>query len=113
VVLEAFREGTPVVVRELGPYPQIIEESGGGLMFRDAEGLRAALARLADDGGLRARLGERGRRAVETLWSEETAVGAYLDLVRRTAMSRSRPDISAKVDALTPSFAGADGTSAQ
>jgi len=112
VVLEAFREGTPVVVRELGPYPQIIEESGGGLLFRDPNELRAALARLAGDGALRARLGASGQRTVETRWSEDTAVAAYLELIRRTAKSRSRPDISAKVDAL-PGVAKADATRAQ
>ena len=39
ILLEAFREGTPVIARRLGPYPEIIEQSAGGLMFRDAREL--------------------------------------------------------------------------
>ena len=34
VVLEAFAEKTPVVVRDLGALPELVAESGGGLVFR-------------------------------------------------------------------------------
>jgi glycosyltransferase involved in cell wall biosynthesis len=100
VVLEAFCQRTPVIARDLGPYPQIIEESGGGLLFRTGEELRSALLGLARNAELRARLGAQGRRAVETRWSEESAVCAYLALVSQTARARARPDVAAKVERL-------------
>ena len=105
VVLEAFREGTPMIARNLGPYPQIIEESGAGLLFRDERELASALARLAGDDALRQRLGAQARREVRTRWSEETAVSAYLELIRITALSRSREDIARKVGQLTATAA--------
>src|SRR5207302_6093572 len=33
VVLEAFHERTPVVVRDFGALPELVAESGGGLVF--------------------------------------------------------------------------------
>jgi glycosyltransferase involved in cell wall biosynthesis len=110
VVLEAFREGTPVIARDLGSYPQIIEESGGGLLFRDSDDLRSAFLSLISDPDLRARFGASGRRAVETRWSEQTAIDSYLDLVKRTALARQRSDIAAKVDLLAAAAVAHEAT---
>ncbi|MEO8302733.1 MAG: glycosyltransferase family 4 protein [Betaproteobacteria bacterium] len=107
VLLEAFGQGTPVIARNRGSYAQIVEESGGGLLFDDGESLRSAILRLAGDADLRARLGAKARSAVETRWSEETAVAEYLALVRATALARSRGDVAAKVDGLTSVAAAA------
>ena len=65
VVLEAFHERTPVVVRDLGALPELVAESGGGVVFRDADELVAAARRSARDrrGGSRDELGENGHRA--------------------------------------------------
>src|ERR671932_1703874 len=41
VVLEAFDEGTPVIVRDLGALPELVAVSGGGLVFRTEEELVA------------------------------------------------------------------------
>ena len=30
VLIEAFRQGSPVIARRLGPFPEIVERSGGG-----------------------------------------------------------------------------------
>ncbi len=43
VVLEAFRDGAPVVARRRGPYPEMIEHSGGGAAVRDTRGTRAGV----------------------------------------------------------------------
>jgi glycosyltransferase involved in cell wall biosynthesis len=101
VALEAFREATPIVARRLGPYPQIVEESGGGLLFADAAQLREALTLLIQNETLRDRLGAAGRSAIETRWSEETAMGDYFDLIKATALARSRPQVAAKIDLLS------------
>ena len=89
VLLEAFREGTPVIARNLGAYPQIIEESGGGLLFRDSQDLRSALLQIANSAELRGSLGARGRQALETRWSEETAM-APMSTGQGTAIARLR-----------------------
>lgn len=100
VALEAFREATPVIARDLGPYPQIVEESGAGLLFDDAASLKAAIAALMGDRAYRDRLGAAGRAAIETRWSETTAINAWLDLVRSIAAGKGREDTVRRVDAL-------------
>lgn len=102
VALEAFREATPLIARDLGPYRQILEESGGGLLFEDAAGLKAAMRRLVEDPALRDRLGAAGRRAVETRWSERTAIDAWLGLVRDIATAKGRTQTARGAEALLP-----------
>lgn len=94
-VIEAFRENLPVVARAIGPLPEMIECSGGGLLFQTPEELRSALARLAADPELRGRLGRSGREAWRTRWSEEVVVPRYLDLVAREAEKKGAGDVLA------------------
>lgn len=100
VTLEAFREATPVVARDLGPYRQIVEESEAGLLFDDRASLASALAVLAGDRALRDRLGTSGKAALSTRWSEATAVGAWLDLVRSLALKKGKDETVRRIDAL-------------
>jgi glycosyltransferase involved in cell wall biosynthesis len=100
VMLEAFRESTPVIARDLGPYPQIVEESGAGLLFNTADELRAALMRLATEPGLRERLGAAGRKALEARWSEAVVIDSYFDLIADLAARRGRPAVAQKAAAM-------------
>jgi glycosyltransferase involved in cell wall biosynthesis len=100
VALEAFREGTPIIARNLGPYPQIAEESQAGFLFDDEAGLRAAIAALAGDPELRDRLGASGRAALAERWTEKTAIDEWLALVRSIAVKKGQGDTVRKIDAL-------------
>ncbi len=64
--LEAMANGVPVVLPDHGSLTEIVEETGGGLLFPadSTPGLVAALRRLADDPAERRRLGDRGRESV-------------------------------------------------
>jgi glycosyltransferase involved in cell wall biosynthesis len=88
VVLEAFAEGTPVVVRNLGALPELVEESGGGLVFETGEELVQAIERLAFDESLRRSLGARGLAARQGVWSEARHLEQYLDLIDRRRRAR-------------------------
>lgn len=90
-VIEAFREGLPVVARSIGPLPEMVESSGGGLVFITPGELRSALERLAADPALRARLGSAGREAWRKRWSEEVVVPRYLEIVAREAAKKGDP----------------------
>jgi glycosyltransferase involved in cell wall biosynthesis len=65
-VLEAMAAGTPVVQPRTGSFPELVETSGGGLLYDSVgpDGLAPTLARLMDEPGLRARLGKSGQAAV-------------------------------------------------
>jgi glycosyltransferase involved in cell wall biosynthesis len=100
VALEAFREGTPVIARNLGPYPQIIEESQAGLLFDDEAGLRDAITALASDPAYRDRLGAAGQAALAERWTETTAIDEWLTLVRSVAERKGLKDTVQRIDAL-------------
>ena len=42
ITLEAFARQTPVIARDIGPLPEVVNESGGGLLFRNDAELRQA-----------------------------------------------------------------------
>ncbi len=88
VALEAFRAGVPIVARNLGPFPEIIETSGAGLLFDTASDAVAAVQRLADDSALRSMKGARGRASFEAHWSEKAGLGAYFNLIAGIAASK-------------------------
>ncbi len=98
VVLEAFREGTPVIARNRGPLTEIINSSGGGLLFNTVNELREAVDCLARDPTLRTRLGEAGRQAHRTLWSEPIILPRYLALIKQVATQRGFTRVAAKID---------------
>jgi glycosyltransferase involved in cell wall biosynthesis len=77
VVLEAFAQRTPVIVRDLGALPEPVRESGGGLVYRSEEELGEAMERLQGDSELRAELGARGHAAWLERWSEQPHVDGY------------------------------------
>ncbi len=88
VVLEAFAEGTPVVVRDLGALPELVKESDGGLVFDSTDGLVSALARITNDPTLRRRLGANGRAARHDVWSEDAHLDQYFALIDRHRRAR-------------------------
>jgi glycosyltransferase involved in cell wall biosynthesis len=102
VILEAFRHGTPVVARNLGPFPEIIGASGGGVLFDSDAELPAVLADVQRTPGRRAELSRRARQAAETLWSEETVLAGYLAVVRREAARLGRARILERLPASAP-----------
>jgi glycosyltransferase involved in cell wall biosynthesis len=88
VVLEAFREETPIVARALGPFPEIVARSQGGLLFTTEAELRSALDVLATDSARRDAMGRAGARAFNEHWHESVAMDRYLGLIREIAQRR-------------------------
>jgi glycosyltransferase involved in cell wall biosynthesis len=91
VVLEALSVGTPVIASRNGALPELVESSRGGLLFDDQRELRLAMSRLAVDDELGARLGERGRSAVASVWSESRHLERYLGLIEDCGAAARRP----------------------
>jgi glycosyltransferase involved in cell wall biosynthesis len=102
VVLEAFREGTPIIARDLGPYPEIIDKTGGGLLFSDAASLRDALYRLVTVPGLARELGQRGLDGFQANWSEDVALGVYFDVIQSVAQRKGMQALQTKLKPFAP-----------
>lgn len=92
-LVEAFRQGTPVIARRIGPFPEILAHANGGELFDDSAGLMAAATRFVRDPAYRDRLGASARSAYEVTWSEEAIVPRYLEIVAR-ARARHHPERS-------------------
>ncbi len=88
VLVEAFRFQTPVIARRIGPFPEIVDESSGGLLFSNEAELLAAMARLQQDAGLRDELGSNGYRACRERWSEDVVINRFVDLVAEARQNR-------------------------
>jgi len=89
IIIEAFRQGTPVVARRIGPFPEILERAGAGDLFDTPEELEAALHRSLDDPQRRAQLGRSAVAAFQANWSESAVVPKFLDVVQRSADRRA------------------------
>jgi len=85
VTLEAFRQRTPVIVRNLGGLPEYIEESGGGFVYDTEEELIAAMDRLLADPSYRNELGMRGYRTYRQKWTAEAYLECYFALIQDIA----------------------------
>lgn len=99
ILIEAFRQGTPVLARRIGPFVEILERSRAGELFETPEQLAAAMARLQAEPGTRERLGQRAFEAFESHWSESAVLPQYLDVVRRAAARRGDQRVLDKLTA--------------
>jgi glycosyltransferase involved in cell wall biosynthesis len=92
-VLEAWAASTPVVQPNHGAFPELIENSGGGLLFQPntSEALAAAIKTLGDNQFQRLELGRQGRRAVEQIYNDQ-AMARRTVAVYEHILSRSKDE---------------------
>jgi glycosyltransferase involved in cell wall biosynthesis len=91
VIVEAFRQGTPAIVRNMGGMPEIVEESGGGFVNHTEEELVAAMDQLLANPSLGRELGWRGYQAYQRRWTPEAHLERYFTLIREIAATRGHP----------------------
>ncbi len=106
ILIEAFRQRTPVIARRIGPFPEIVERAGGGELFTTGAELLAALRRMQADPGRRDELARRGQEAFRENWCESAVLPRYLDIIRRAAQRRGDSRV---LDALGDEAATAHG----
>ena len=83
ILIESFKQATPVIARRIGPFPEIVEQSRGGELFDSEEELVTAMARLQHDAVRREKMGAAGYEGYRKRWSESRVVPRYLEIVRR------------------------------
>ena len=88
IIIEAFARKTPVIVNDLGALPEVVEDSGGGFVYQNAEQLEAAINKLASNPGLRNELGDKGHSAYRKYWNEEAHLEKYLGVIKELQMQR-------------------------
>jgi len=86
--VEAFARKTPVIVRDLGALPELVEDSGGGLVFASDDQLLAAIHSLAQSPALRDELGQKGYDGFLRSWCKEAHLRAYFALLEAAAQKK-------------------------
>jgi glycogen(starch) synthase len=96
-LLESCARGRPAVATDLGEQREILEHERSGLLVppKDEAALAAAMGRLADDAGLRARLGE-GAAARARAFRAAAVASHLADLYADLVAGRVRPAGNAK-----------------
>jgi glycosyltransferase involved in cell wall biosynthesis len=88
IIVESFARKAPVIVRDLGALPEVVHDSGGGLVYRTDEELVTAMNRIATSPTLRADLGEKGYQAFAKWWSREAHMELYFDFLQKIAIKK-------------------------
>ena len=89
-VLEAWANGIPAVLPAHGVFPELIEDTGGGLLCKpdDARSLADALKRLIQDPALTATCGRRGQEAVHDRYHAELMAQQTIALYEQVVACR-------------------------
>jgi len=98
ILIEAFRQSTPVIARRIGPFPEIVERSKGGELFGDAAELVRVMRKIQSDPALRQRMAESAYDSFVSYWSEQAVVPKYLEVVRKTAQAKGSVELLRKLE---------------
>ena len=97
IIIEAFRTGTPVLARRLGPFPEIIAK-GGGLLFDGTDDVVAAIDSFPANGTYREALSRQARQAFEKHWSDQVVLDQYTNLISRVARKKGMEHVVAALE---------------
>jgi glycosyltransferase involved in cell wall biosynthesis len=86
-LLESFATGTPVVVSQLGPLAEIVQDNVTGLHFipRNAEDLSDKIFQITNDRALRERLGANARTTYLNNYTPERNYHKLIDIYTQLA----------------------------
>lgn len=89
-IFEYWAMGKAVIAPSVPPVVEVLRDGETGLLIRpgDADGMARHILALAEDGALRTRLGEAGRRCVLSAHTWDRNAEAILEAL---AASRARP----------------------
>ncbi len=92
-VLEAMANAVPVVLPAHGAFPEVIEQTGGGLLYdpQDPRALAAQLKRLLTNPAERAALGASGQQAVHRDFQAAEMAERTRDLYQQVLAQRHAP----------------------
>jgi glycosyltransferase involved in cell wall biosynthesis len=91
VLIEAFRYGTPVIARRIGPFPEIVQAANGGVLFGTEDELVASMSHLQADAARRDAFATSAYQACRDRWSEEVVMGRFLQMVDGARAGKGRP----------------------
>ena len=99
VIIEAFRRGTPVIARRIGPLPELVDACGGGETFRTPDELEEAFRRIQHEPGRRERLASAAYQGFVDRWTESAVMPGFFAMLDRIARQRGALDLVRAIDA--------------
>lgn len=83
-LIEALACGIPVVQPNLGAFPEIVEKSGGGVIYEENRPgqLAKSLQKLLDDKKLLEELSEKARKSAETSFNVNQLAADLVDIYK-------------------------------
>lgn len=99
ILIESFRLGTPVIARRLGPFPEIVETAGAGLLFESEDELLSAMTRMQTDAAGRGAMAGAARSAFEARWREDRVIAAFGAAFAAAARAGGRPELARRLEA--------------
>lgn len=89
-IAEAFACGTPAIVRDAGGSRELIDTTGGGMVYQTDEELLSALHSMAGDAELRSKLAQSARAGYERHYTQQRHVEAYLSCIKTLLEGKRR-----------------------
>ncbi len=90
VAAEAMSLGIPVLVRNKGSLPELIEATSGGLVFNNETELAEQMKRIVSDDRLFADLSHASSKQVPSIWMEEAHTDAYLQIAAEVSRRQKK-----------------------
>ncbi len=92
VIIESIACNTPVIGSSSGEIPYLIESTGGGLTFPEAEpqALAKQLSKLITDRNLRLSLGEQGRQSVVQNYTNSSLAKGFADTIENVVTAEPK-----------------------
>ncbi len=100
ILIESFRQGTPVLARRIGPFPEIVSRSQGGILFDGPEDLLTAMQKIQTDKVFRDELAKNGLEGFVNNWSESAIIPEFLNVVKKAAERTHRLDVLKKLEGI-------------
>ncbi|MGH9856212.1 MAG: glycosyltransferase family 4 protein, partial [Acidobacteriota bacterium] len=89
IVIEAFAMRVPVVVNNAGALPELVNQSGGGFVYDNDDGLISCMEKLRLNPDQRQMLGAKGFQAYEKYWREDRYITQYYQLIQDVAARKN------------------------
>ncbi len=100
ILIESFRQKTPVIARRIGPFPEIVDRSKGGLLFDGPDDLVPAMRKIQSDSAYRDNMAQQAYQGFMDNWSEAAIIPKFLDVIKTTARSNNYTQILDKLESL-------------
>ena len=104
--IEAFARKTPVIARDLGALPEVVEESGGGIVYSTQDQLLDAVRTIAGSPRLRDDLGRKGYEGVPEILDPGSPPEALLrfagNIVEETKRRSEKPPCRSSTPDIRP-----------